>query len=1543
MKYFTGYPRSCQLVLVTAILLVPTCASAQNLSCTLWPTRASDRFTLLPEQDRSSRAQALVDSCSQPRATAPEQLARAAALVHLHRFDEAESILRQLVPLNDAGPAKLLADVLTGRNDRRDSQFEEATRLYEPLAEAGDTEAGEGLALALWNRVSVGEDDRIRAIALLNAADAAGSPSAAMRLGILLTRDMGPRFPIGLAALERAVAKENVRAHVVLADFVARGVGVEKNEERAAALLEQAAREGDGEAQHRLGRMWEEGWTVRSPYKWNHDIERALALYRQGAAQGYVPAMLELGTVLGFGLQHELEPKTGHGALANAIEHGSIEASERLGLLYELGIGVPVDLDKARALYGTAARTYWRPNVALTRLNAANIAAWAAEEKRFRALEFPIGTPAEEGSNARHFLREKPSDLSFEPLEGLTLTLYDESGRSVFRERLQPGDTVNLDPARREFLSIDAGGGTGRQVAVLHMAGRELPIMASAQEYTKQIVLAMRDDILLPAKLPELAGSGVFVRAFAGPGDGVEIHDPEFQFERRGLQSYPPPPWSSDTSARLESTTEVEIPDLPVVEMRIVAESDFAIAAGAEPLVRMQVPREAVLYLRLPKELLRGPYTVAAFSDIEPLRLEFDYDQGKRDTVVLLSQGVPVGWLYKAYVPKSDGVIAAFVPMVFESYATTKTLLPDWDAVYRLSRADAFMKIRDYGRQSIEFLSALKMSARALSGQGRTEDAIEAFDRVISSSRMALGARSELYAGSLLDLAGLYQARGDLSRALALARRGLAIYGTLPRRYSDRRYTSTLTTAQVPLSRGEAHQGYQVALRSLAALFDQAGRYDLALLYRYQLAAFDTLADPRATNIGADDYVAIEDFELRRGNTEGARKAAEIALWIAKGNFGYPGFSDPLPSPITQPSGFDRLFGPIDRSVAASMSLRLIGDAYVMAGRPMHYAEPLYAAALTAAMNTTGAGSSAALHAAAGLARTRSQTTRDSEAVAMLRDASGYNDASGTFPPFLSVDRDARLLFFDAYLAALHRANSDPAELARSAAAVFLAEENEDLAHSFDLSRNRLRTSDDRLRRVLDEWIAAKSNFEGLSRRLLTSAATTIPSREDALRRESDTARRRLLDAEREIKAAFPDRIIVGEPKAGLARVQSLLAPDEAIIVLLPLRETVAALLITREFFTVSSTPTSDFELANEITAFRRALDPAALKQVGHGDPFASIDLAPLIALREATIGPFITTAGNKRRLIVIPHGFLRNIPLEAIPLDAASAKLPTAQVNNVKWAGIEYDIAYLPSLSALVDLRSNFPSSKATQPFAAVADPILAGDPRLWIGTVQQTLRNLRDRARRWSPNIAFLNGSELAPIPETQALVEKLRLILDGRTADVFTGMRASRRDILTSTALQTARVIAFATHGLTADEDTAKSGEPLLVLTSTENPGAVDGLTASEISQLNLDAELVLLSACSTAAPNGEPGGQGFSGLAQAFLAAGARSIIVTHWMVRSRAAEIFSIETFGQAAQRGLSPGEAVRLGRQKVMARLPHPAFWAGFIFVGDPSRRWALR
>ena len=108
------------------------------------------------------------------------------------------------------------------------------------------------------------------------------------------------------------------------------------------------------------------------------------------------------------------------------------------------------------------------------------------------------------------------------------------------------------------------------------------------------------------------------------------------------------------------------------------------------------------------------------------------------------------------------------------------------------------------------------------------------------------------------------------------------------------------------------------------------------------------------------------------------------------------------------------------------------------------------------------------------------------------------------------------------------------------------------------------------------------------------------------------------------------------------------------------------------------------------------------------------------------------------------------------------------------------------------------------------------------------------------------------------------------------------------LKNTALDQSRVVAFATHGLVSGEIEGLA-EPALVLTPPAIPTEQDDglLTASEIAQLELDADLVILSACNTAAGK-EVGAKGFSGLAKSFFYAGARSLLVSHWPVESNAA-------------------------------------------------------
>ena len=132
-----------------------------------------------------------------------------------------------------------------------------------------------------------------------------------------------------------------------------------------------------------------------------------------------------------------------------------------------------------------------------------------------------------------------------------------------------------------------------------------------------------------------------------------------------------------------------------------------------------------------------------------------------------------------------------------------------------------------------------------------------------------------------------------------------------------------------------------------------------------------------------------------------------------------------------------------------------------------------------------------------------------------------------------------------------------------------------------------------------------------------------------------------------------------------------------------------------------------------------------------------------------------------------------------------------------------------------------------------------------------------------------------------------------------------------------------------------------EPGRVPADRPKPWTAGLLTASEIVQLKLDADWVILSACNTAAADGTPGAEGLSGLAKAFFYAGARALLVSHWSVVSDAAVGLTTGMFTELAESpAIGRAEALRRAMLKLMAddakpHYAHPMFWAPFVVVGE--------
>ena len=295
--------------------------------------------------------------------------------------------------------------------------------------------------------------------------------------------------------------------------------------------------------------------------------------------------------------------------------------------------------------------------------------------------------------------------------------------------------------------------------------------------------------------------------------------------------------------------------------------------------------------------------------------------------------------------------------------------------------------------------------------------------------------------------------------------------------------------------------------------------------------------------------------------------------------------------------------------------------------------------------------------------------------------------------------------------------------------------------------------------------------------------------------------------------------------------------------------------------------------------------------------------------LYEQLLAPAAKQLAGKTALVIVPDGSLWGLPFQAL------------RTGGEKFLVEDFAVSYAPSLTVLREMMK----SRRNPAHNSGGESVLLAFGNPTIGE-QATAR------------AASLSMSErLFPLPEAEKQVNQLAQLYGPSRSRVYTGAAATEDKAKTESARFS--ILQFATHAVLNDSNPMYSH----VVLSRPAGGAEDGLLeAWEMMNLNIRADMVVLSACETA--RGRVGaGEGVIGMTWALFVAGSPTTVVSQWKVESASTTELMLE-FHKSLRAGpggpkepLSKAQALRQAALKLLrgTEYRHPFYWAGFVVVGD--------
>ena len=477
--------------------------------------------------------------------------------------------------------------------------------------------------------------------------------------------------------------------------------------------------------------------------------------------------------------------------------------------------------------------------------------------------------------------------------------------------------------------------------------------------------------------------------------------------------------------------------------------------------------------------------------------------------------------------------------------------------------------------------------------------------------------------------------------------------------------------------------------------------------------------------------------------------------------------------------------------------------------------------------------------------------------------------------------------------------------------------------------------------RVSREVVQAEAEVARLS-----AMGELAPDERDALAQLTESRKMlasqqtRLLDQ----LSAYPRYRVVAPDTLTLSELQSVLKPGEAYYKLVLVGSQPYALMIGPEGARVTRIAATRLDLEKIVARLRDSIVRIENGQTATY-PFEALTARALYGLLFAGLEQEVAEA---RHIIFEPDGPLLQLPPNLLIMDdrglpayvarVADVNADAYDMRGISWLGRERILTTAVSARSFVDLRAIAPSR--------------AGRAYLGLGENARPTAAMSAIPRDICDWPLATWGSPIA--------ADELRLAarsLDARAAggsgtEILTGAAFSDEALAAREDLNQYRILHFATHGLVTAPAPQCNARPAL-LTSFGGAGSDGLLSFAEIFDLRLDAETVILSACDTAgmatvsatreAGIATGGNFALDGLVRAFVGAGSRSVVASHWPVPDDfGATGRLISGLFDAGDGDAAPGvgEAMRRAALGLMdeADTSHPYYWSAFAIVGDAAR-----